>query len=105
MCWRHPINAWKTTDEAIMSNHNVGHSIMSDRALSGGLVLPGWAGITVQNIPNGVAGTQLLVGVYLRPHVHCEDVVNDMFQYEFNIYYQFLCQNSVEMDHRYGSEQ
>ena len=33
-------------DEAIKSIDNIRHHIMSDRALSGGLVLPEWAGIT-----------------------------------------------------------
>ena len=36
----------RVTDEAIMSIHNIGNHIMSDRALSGGLVLSEWAGIT-----------------------------------------------------------
>ena len=45
------------TDEAIMSIHNIGNHIMSDRALSGGFVLSEWAGITTKNIPNGLAGT------------------------------------------------
>ena len=72
----------KTTNEVIKSIHNIGHHIISDRALSGGLVLSEWAGITTQNAPNGVAGIQLLVGVYSTPSTGCYDIVVDIVRRE-----------------------
>ena len=69
-------------DEAIMSSHNFEHHIIRDRALSRGLVLPEWAGITVTRILLTDSWYLATGGSIFDAKYICYDIVGDMVRYE-----------------------